>query len=92
MGYELALRHSAEIDLVVTDVIMPRLGGAEMIRRLRLSIPHLKVVYVSGHSEDELDASDIEGEGTAFLYKPFNLEVLSSTVRDLLLGGSGDNV
>ena len=91
-GYELALRHSAEIDLVVTDVIMPRLGGAEMIRRLRLSIPNLKVVYVSGHSEDELDASDIEGEGTAFLYKPFNLEVLSSTVRDLLQGGgSRDN-
>ena len=87
-GYELALRHAGEIDLVVTDVIMPRLGGAEMVRRLRISIPDLKVIYVSGHSEDELDASDIEAQGTAFLYKPFNLETLSLTVRDLLHGGT----
>jgi CheY-like chemotaxis protein len=87
-GYELALRYATEIDLIVTDVVMPKLGGAEMVRRLRISIPDLKVIYVSGHSEDELDANDIAAPGTAFLYKPFNLETLSSTVRELLKADS----
>ncbi|HIL81307.1 MAG TPA: PAS domain S-box protein [Myxococcales bacterium] len=91
-GYELALRHAAEIDLIITDVVMPKLGGAEMVRRLRISIPDLKVVFVSGHSEDELDASDISAPGTAFLYKPFNLEALSSTVRGLLEADSDPRV
>jgi CheY-like chemotaxis protein len=59
-----------------------------MVRRLRISIPDLKVIYVSGHSEDELDASDIAAPGTAFLYKPFNLETLSSAVRELLQADS----
>ena len=83
-GYDLALRHLAEIDLVVTDVVMPRLGGADMVRRLRLSIPHLKVIYVSGHSEDELESADIDNPHTEFLYKPFNLDVLAVTVKRLL--------
>ncbi len=83
-GYELALRHAEEIDLVLTDVVMPKLGGAEMVRRLRVSIPSLRVVYVSGHSEDELDVTDIADPRTEFLYKPFNLEVLSSAVQRLL--------
>jgi PAS domain S-box-containing protein len=84
MGYELALRHSEEIDLVLTDVVMPKLGGAAMVRRLRVSIPDLRVIYVSGHSEDELDIMDIADPRTEFLYKPFNLEVLSSAVQRLL--------
>jgi CheY-like chemotaxis protein len=83
-GYELALRHAEEIDLVLTDVVMPRLGGPEMIRRLRISIPDLRVVYVSGHSEDELDVTDVADPRTDFLYKPFNLEVLTSAVHRLL--------
>ena len=87
-GYELALRHAGEIDLIITDDVMPKLGGAEMVRRLRISIPDLKVIYVSGHSEDELDASDIAAPGTAFLYKPFNLQTLSSAVRELLQADS----
>ena len=63
---------------------MPKLGGPEMIRRLRVSIPDLRVVYVSGHSEDELDVTDVADPRTEFLYKPFNLEVLSSAVQRLL--------
>ncbi|MDG2335254.1 MAG: PAS domain S-box protein [Myxococcota bacterium] len=87
-GYELGIRHLSSIDLVVSDVVMPRLGGVEMIRRLRLSVPSLKVVYISGHSANELDASDIEGERSEFLYKPFNLDVLLTTVERLLLVSS----
>lgn len=91
-GYELALLHAAEIDLIITDVVMPKLGGAEMVRRLRISIPDLKVIFVSGHSEDKLDASDITASGTAFLYKPFNLEALYSKIHELLEADSDPNV
>ena len=83
-GYDLAIRHLAAIDLVVTDVVMPRLGGAEMIRRLRLSAPGLKVIYISGHSANELDATDIAGPRSDFLYKPFNLDSLAAAVGRLL--------
>ncbi|MEE2662537.1 MAG: ATP-binding protein [Myxococcota bacterium] len=83
-GYELALRHSSGIDLVVTDVVMPELGGAEMVRRLRLSLPDLRVIYVSGHSEDQLDSKDITGNRTEFLHKPFGLDTLAATVKRLL--------
>ena len=91
-GYELALRHAEEIDLVLTDVVMPKLGGPEMVRRLRVSIPDLRVVYVSGHSEDELDITDVADPRTEFLYKPFNLEVLSSAVQRLLNTGPQESV
>ncbi len=60
------------------------MGGAEMVGRLRLSGPGGRVIYVSGHSANELDASDIEGDVSEFLYKPFNLDTLSATVERLL--------
>jgi len=83
-GYELALRHSTGIDLVITDVVMPELGGAEMVRRLRLSLPDLRVIYVSGHSQDHLDPKDVTGIRTEFLHKPFSLDTLAETIKRLL--------
>ena len=83
-GYDLACRHADEIDLVVTDIIMPRLGGVGMVARLRVSMPDLKVVYVSGHSQDQLDVTDVSDPRTEFLYKPFSLEALLSVVQRLL--------
>ena len=84
-GYDLAIRHADEIDLIVTDVIMPRLGGVGMVARLRVSMPQLKVVYVSGHSQDQLDVTDVSDPRTDFLYKPFSLEALISAVERLLV-------
>ncbi|MDG2049816.1 MAG: ATP-binding protein, partial [Myxococcota bacterium] len=83
-GYDLAIRHADEIDLIVTDVIMPRLGGVGMVARLRVSVPQLKVVYVSGHSQDQLDVTDVSDPRTEFLYKPFSLETLITVVERLL--------
>lgn len=84
-GYDLAIRHGDEIDLIVTDVIMPRLGGVGMVARLRVSMPQLKVVYVSGHAQDQLDVTDVSDPRTDFLYKPFSLEALISAVERLLV-------
>ena len=49
-----------------------------------MSMPDLKVVYVSGHSQDQLDVTDVSDPRTEFLYKPFSLEALLSVVQRLL--------
>lgn len=85
-GYELALQHAKEIDLIVTDLVMPNLSGVKMVRRLRLGDLDFKVIYVSGHSEDEFASGNKEDPGTTFLYKPFNLGLLKATVREMLHG------
>ena len=84
-GYELARDHADKIDLIITDLVMPKLGGANMVRRLRLGDFDFKVIFVSGHAKDEFDSEVTGDPGTAFLYKPFNLSSLKSTVRDLLV-------
>ena len=73
-----------KVDLMVTDVIMPRLGGPETVRRLRATEPDLKVVYVSGYSEEDLGMNDLAEPNTLFLRKPFGLEELCRTVQSLL--------
>jgi FixJ family two-component response regulator len=55
-----------------------------MVARLRVSVPQLKVVYVSGHSQDQLDVTDVSDPRTEFLYKPFSLETLITVVERLL--------
>ena len=75
------------VDLLVTDVIMPRLGGPETVRRMRDEHPELKVVYVSGYSEEDLGMHDLAEPNTLFLRKPFGLEELCRAVQSLLEGG-----
>jgi PAS domain S-box-containing protein len=83
---ELAEAHAGRIDLLITDLIMPELGGAELARRLRARHPELRVLYVSGYTDDsELLAGEMD-EGAAFLAKPFLPGDLVLAVHDLLLG------
>ena len=72
------------VDLMVTDVIMPRLGGPETVRRLRAMEVDLKVVYVSGYAEEDLGMHDLAEPNTLFLRKPFGLEELCRAVQSLL--------
>ncbi len=73
----LAEGHRGAIDLLLTDVIMPELGGPQLFARLGALHPGLKVVYMSGFA-------DVETGGAAFLAKPFSGACLLSTVRDAL--------
>ncbi|MGE0432444.1 MAG: PAS domain S-box protein [Planctomycetota bacterium] len=68
------------IDLLVTDVVMPRMGGRELARRIRDLRPGLRVLFVSGYS-DEAIAMD---EPSAFLQKPFTMQLLAQRIRELL--------
>jgi len=81
---ELAGRHGGEIDMLLTDVIMPSLGGHELAERLKGALPGLKVAFVSGYAGDELALSKLGQAG--FLQKPFTLEALARLVRGVLDG------
>jgi len=83
-GMVAAARHQGKIDLVITDVVMPGMGGREMVKRLIESRPGTKVLYLSGYTEDAIVSDGSIEKGTAFLQKPFTLQSLSRKVREVL--------
>jgi PAS domain S-box-containing protein len=83
-GLAAAARHDGKIDLVITDVVMPGMGGRELIRQLAQTRPATKVLYLSGYTEDAIVSDGSIEKGTAFLQKPFSLQALSRKVREVL--------
>ena len=83
-GLAAAAKHDGTIDLVITDVVMPGMGGREMVRRLTKSHPRVKVLYLSGYTEDAVISEGAAEGDTAFLQKPFTLQHLSRKVREVL--------
>jgi CheY-like chemotaxis protein len=81
---DLAGRYGDYIDLLVTDVIMPQMNGAELAQRLARLRPGLRVLFVSGYTDDAVIRVGVLEQRTAFLQKPFSLDVLGRTVRDVL--------
>jgi PAS domain S-box-containing protein len=72
------------IDLVITDVIMPVMGGKAMVEWLKVNYPDLKVLFTSGYTEDAMMQQDVLKPGVAFLPKPYTPGVLLRKVRELL--------
>ena len=83
-GMAAAARHPGKIDLVITDVVMPGMGGREMVKQLIEAHPGTKVLYLSGYTEDAIVSDGSIEKGTAFLQKPFTLQSLSRKVREVL--------
>ena len=79
-----AERHPGIIDLLLTDIVMPRMTGRELARRLRLARPETRVLYMSGHSEDAVALHGESVRGSGFIRKPFSPESLGRAVRDVL--------
>jgi CheY-like chemotaxis protein len=79
-------REQGPIDLVVTDVVMPNMSGKELVWRLRLLRPEVKVIYMSGYESSLLSAGNkFEfGSEAIFLQKPFRPADLSRVVREIL--------
>jgi CheY-like chemotaxis protein len=78
--------HRGKIDLLVSDVVMPRLGGRELAESARVIQPGLKVLFLSGHTEDVLLREGIH-KGTPFLQKPYLPTELAHKVREVLDAG-----
>ena len=74
------------VDLLLTDVVMPGINGVELAARLRASAASLRVVYMSGYTEEAPAREAATEPGAAFLQKPFAPNVLAATVRRLLDG------
>jgi CheY-like chemotaxis protein len=83
-GLKAAEAHEGTIDLLITDVVMPGIGGRELAHRVTASRPQIKVLYLSGYTEDAIIHEGVLEPGAAFLQKPFTLQVLSRKVRDVL--------
>jgi len=81
---EVAAQASGPIDLLVTDVVMPRLGGRELARRLTELRPAMKVLYMSGYAENALAFGGVLSEGIDFIQKPYSLDALAARIRQVL--------
>jgi PAS domain S-box-containing protein len=77
-------RHAGSLDLLLTDVIMPGASGPELSRRLLSDRPELRVLYVSGYTDETIASQRLLADGASFLQKPFTPEVLARKVRDVL--------
>ncbi|HEX4932006.1 MAG TPA: response regulator, partial [Gemmatimonadaceae bacterium] len=86
---EVARAHPGEIHLLVTDVVMPRLGGKELAAQLVAERPSLKVLFASGYTRNAIVHQGVLKEGIHFLQKPYVPATLTKKVREVLDGGSG---
>jgi CheY-like chemotaxis protein len=80
----IAEEHAPHIDLVLTDLVMPEMGGRELVERLRARHPRLKVLYMSGYSDKAITADGILPPGTGFVEKPFSVDQLMQRLREIL--------
>jgi len=78
----LLLEQSAgKIDLLLTDVVMPRMSGPQLVERVRRTWPAIRVVYISGYNDARLDGPEHAGTYEAMLEKPVTREVLLECLR-----------
>ncbi len=83
----LVSEEGARPDLLVTDVVMPEKSGITLASELVEEWPELKVLFISGYADRDVDASELPEGIRAFLEKPFTINELAETVNELLDSG-----
>jgi two-component system cell cycle sensor histidine kinase/response regulator CckA len=85
-GEALALceRHDGAIDLMLTDVVMPQMSGPELAKRVRVARPEMRVLCMSGYTDDSIVRHGVLETGVAFLQKPITPASLARKVREVL--------
>ncbi len=81
---KIAQEHPGTIDILVTDVVMPEMHGPELASHLSKQRPELKVLYVSGYSENDISEQGVLYEGLEVLQKPFSRAALAEKIRKIL--------
>ena len=79
-------QHQGSVHLVITDMVMPEMSGAELAECIRMTFPEVKVLLMSGYTRDEAARRGIASERYSFLEKPFTPTKLAARVRELLDG------
>ena len=80
----LGAEHLGPIHLMVTDVVMPQMGGREVANRLASRRPEMRVLYMSGYTDEAIVHQGVLDAGTAFLQKPFSVTGLAQKVHEVL--------
>ena len=84
LAIELAQLHAGEIDLLITDVVMPEMNGRDLADQLQTACPGLKVLYMSGYTADVIAHRGVLEKGVNFIPKPFSIREMAKKVRDCL--------
>jgi PAS domain S-box-containing protein len=80
----LEVAEDREIELLVTDIIMPRVNGPELARQLRARYPNMRIIYMSGYVGNVLDSQELLQHGAVFMQKPFTPREMALTARRIL--------
>jgi PAS domain S-box-containing protein len=77
-------QHSGRIELAITDVVMPHMGGRHVVERLRSLRPETRILYMSGYTDDTVLRHGVAKAEAAFLQKPFTADALTRKVQEVL--------
>jgi len=77
-------QYGARINLLVTDVVLPRMNGPQLVERVRTSRPDIKVLFMSGYTDEAIIQHGILDSGVVFLQKPITPDGLARKVREAL--------
>ena len=81
---EISKKHNKPIDLMITDIVMPGMGGKKLVQKIKQDRPRLKVLYISGYTDEIISQHGVLEEGTQFLQKPFLPQSFLTKIRELL--------
>ena len=81
---QISREFGGRIDLLVTDMVMPKMGGRELAHHLAPERPEMRILYMSGYTEEAIARDGVLDPGSAFLEKPFTPDALARKVRELL--------
>jgi CheY-like chemotaxis protein len=80
---EVCKEKAADIDLLIADVMLPKIKGPELVSRITALNPSIRVLYVSGYGEEDVGRSDLVQNGAAYLQKPFSTYELARKIREV---------
>ena len=80
----IAAKHEGRLDLLLTDVVMPGMTGPEVAIQFAARFPGLRILYMSGYTDDAIEKHGVHGKAVRVLQKPFTHESLAQSVREAL--------